>query len=168
MKKIISILFLLVTVSTVFAKALICLPALSGGGWDCFGSNGSCSATWSTCACSSSSCSGGSGSSSGCSTCCCNPALALHATNCSECVLTQNGENHLLLSISGGANKDLGNISQLSLSGTRIYQYTVDQVKKTATFTVYDGTVLYNQVQASGHITDKAAAFVATVVLSYT
>lgn len=46
MKKIFGILLLLITIHIASATAYVCLPA-NGGGWDCFGSNGNCSSTWS-------------------------------------------------------------------------------------------------------------------------
>lgn len=48
-----------------------------------------------------------------------------------------------------------------------VFQYTVDQTNHKATFSIYDGQKLYNQVVANGHITDKNAAYLRSVTLSY-
>lgn len=164
MKKIIALVLIFTNVSFGYAS-YVCYPAMGGAGaWDCFGSNGTCSGTFGECNCVGCD---GSGGSSGCNTCCCRATMVFHALNCSECILSEDTEHHLILTLPNEQVKDLGNISQLNLGSNGVYQYGVDLEKKMVIFYLYNGTKLLNQVKESGHITDKESTSLGKVTLSY-
>jgi hypothetical protein len=159
------IVVLFIGISFTVNSTVVCYPGMGGGGsWDCFWSNGSCGGTWSTCGCSGCSGSGGSG---GCNSCCCYAAVAFSGTNGPSYVIAVNAEGQMSLTTPTGKPKALGNISQLSLASKEVCQFTVNESLWLVTFAIYDGEILKSQVQESGAITNKEAAFVRNTTLSY-
>jgi hypothetical protein len=149
----------------VAATAFVCQPTY-GGGWTCFGSNGDCNETFSSCGCSPSSCAGGSGSSSGCNTCCCNPAIAAQATNYNLALITS-AENQLFLNLPNQSPINLGNFNLLNLEESEVFKFSVDIVAQKIDFAIYDNRILNLQVEKNGYVTSLSAAYVRTVTLSY-